>query len=187
MQTRTLAGGFSAPASQAARAFREIMEAMARPGTLRETGGATPPHPLSPAAGTVLLTLCDPDTPIYLAAEYDRQDIRAWITFHTGAPIVAARECLFAVGPWEALLPLSAYCVGTADYPDMSATLIVECNALSTDGATLRGPGIKDTASLSLPDIGALQANHSLFPLGLDFIFTSGTRIAALPRSTEVF
>ena len=67
MQADTLDGGFADPATDAAHAFRAVMEAMARPGTLREITGATPPAPLSPAAGAAILTLCDTDTPLHLA------------------------------------------------------------------------------------------------------------------------
>ncbi len=95
-------------------------------------------------------------------------------------------HCMFAVGRWEVLLPLSAYPIGTSAYPDRSATLIVERDTLAATGATLTGPGIKDSANLSLPETDAFQANHAQFPLGLDFIFTSGDRLAALPRTTEV-
>lgn len=83
-------------------------------------------------------------------------------------------------------MPLSAYPVGTSDYPDRSATLIVEMPALAPQGAILRGPGIKTQAHLSLPDIDAVQRNAAQFPRGLDFIFTSGERVAALPRTTRV-
>ena len=93
---------------------------------------------------------------------------------------------MIAIGDWAALAPLSAYPIGTSAYPDRSATLIVERPALSVEGARLTGPGIKDAASLSLPETQAFQANHAQFPLGLDFIFTSADRLAALPRSTEV-
>ena len=93
---------------------------------------------------------------------------------------------MFAVGTWEALSPLTQYPIGTPEYPDRSATLIVESPDLSQSGATLTGPGIEKTASLSLPDLQAFKSNHALFPLGLDFIFTSGNRLAALPRSTKV-
>lgn len=186
MQAETLAGGFDAPAVQSAHAFRAVMDAMARPGTIHDINGAQPPAPLSPAAGCVLLTLCDKDTPVYLAGEVDCDAVRAWLAFHTGAPLVGPSHCMFAVGTWSALAPLSAYPVGTPQYPDRSATLIVESDAITTTGATLRGPGIKSEASLSVPGVAALQANQALFPLGLDFILTGGTRIAALPRSTEV-
>jgi len=93
---------------------------------------------------------------------------------------------MFAVGRWEALLPLSAYPIGTSEYPDRSATLIVECAKLAASGAILKGPGIKSETALSLPDIAAFQSNSTLFPLGLDFILTCGNQLAALPRTTEV-
>ncbi|NHQ74675.1 phosphonate C-P lyase system protein PhnH [Roseovarius gahaiensis] len=187
MQTSTpLGGGFDTPATQAAMAFRALMEAMARPGHIETVTGATPPAPLSPAAGAALLTLCDAETPLYLAGPCDTPALRDWLAFHVGAPLVGPADCAFAVGTWADLQPLTDYSIGTASYPDRSATLIVELDDLGADGAVLRGPGIKDTAALSLPEKAAFQANTAQFPLGLDFIFTSGQRLAALPRSTEV-
>lgn len=187
MQAETLSGGFDTPAVQSAHAFRAVMEAMARPGTLQDITGAEPPAPLSRAAGAVLLTLCDTDTPVYLAGDTDTPALRAWLAFHTGAPVTGPSHCMFAVGSWEALTPLNAYPVGTSDYPDRSATLIVERTDLAASGATLRGPGIRTQTALSLPEVEAFQSNRALFPLGLDFILTCGDRLAALPRSTEVF
>lgn len=186
MQAQTLAGGFRDPAVQAAHAFRSVMEAMARPGTLQSIGGVQPPAALSPAAGAILLTMCDTETPVYLAGDADCDAVRAWLSFHTGAPFVGPSDAMFAVGAWDALGPLSDYRIGTSEYPDRSATLIVEMPDLSASGATLTGPGIKDTAALSLPETQAFQANRALFPLGLDFVFTCGDRLAALPRSTDV-
>lgn len=186
MATQTLDGGFRDPALDAAKAFRGLMNAMARPGTIHDVTGAAPPEPLSVAAGTALLTLCDAETPLFLSGVYDVANIRDWVTFHTGASLVGPAHCMFALGRWQDLVPLSAYPVGTPEYPDRSATLIVETQGLAQSGATLSGPGIRDTAELALPDIAALQGNHALYPLGLDFLFTEGDRIAALPRSTEV-
>lgn len=186
MQADTLSGGFDVPAIAAAHAFRSVMTAMARPGTLMTIDGARPPAPLSAAAGAVLLTLCDTDTPVYLAGAIDCADVRGWLAFHTGAPLVGPSHAMFAVGTWPDLAPLSAFPIGTSEYPDRSATLIVDCPDLAETGMTLSGPGIRSTASLSLPETAAFQANTLLFPLGLDFIFTSGNRLAALPRTTEV-
>lgn len=186
MHTDILEGGFADPPVASAHAFRRVMEAMARPGTIHQITGAAPPAPLSAAAGAVILTLCDTETPIHLAGRMDAADLRGWLAFHTGAPICGRENCMFALGHWDDLLPLSDYPVGTAAYPDRSATLIVETDHLDPAGQPLRGPGIRDTAHLSLPDADALRANHALFPLGLDFILTCGDRIAALPRSTKV-
>jgi alpha-D-ribose 1-methylphosphonate 5-triphosphate synthase subunit PhnH len=159
---------------------------MARPGTIHDIGGAVPPAPLSVAAGAAILTLCDPETPIYLAGEFDVAAVRDWITFQTGAPFVAATDAMFAVGHWADMMPMTQFAIGTPEYPDRSATLIVEMSELSAAGATLSGPGIKETTQFSLPETDAFQANAALFPLGLDFIFTAGTQIAALPRTTQV-
>ncbi|MEL6643348.1 MAG: phosphonate C-P lyase system protein PhnH [Pseudomonadota bacterium] len=186
MQAQALSGGFTEPATQSASAFRSVMEAVARPGTIHAISGAEPPAPLSNAAGAVLLTLCDTDTPVYLAGDADTDAVRAWIAFHTGAPLAGPGHCMFALGTWDAMLPLSSYSIGTSEYPDRSATLIVDGAELAPDGATLTGPGIKTSVTLSLPDIDAFQQNRALFPLGLDFIFTCGSQLAALPRSTEV-
>lgn len=185
MEAHVLEGGFADVPVEASHAFRAIMTAMARPGDINRVTGATPPAPLSVAAGVVLLTLCDPETPVFLAASHDTPRVRDWITFHTGAPFTGAAAAMFAVGTWD-VLPLADFSRGTADYPDRSATVIVEMEQLRPVGATLRGPGIKVEAFLSVPDPQVFQQNAKLFPLGLDFIFTSGDRLAAVPRTTRV-
>jgi len=185
MDHASLSGGFADPPHQSADAFRGIMQAMARPGTICEIGGAVAPAPLSIAAGTVLMTLCDPDTGLALTGRHDTAPVRDWIRFHIGAPIVAPHEAHFVLGEWDAL-PLDALPIGTTEYPDRSATVIVEMAELTPSGATLRGPGIRDAAALNLPARDTFQRNAALFPLGLDFMFCHGTQIAALPRTTKV-
>jgi alpha-D-ribose 1-methylphosphonate 5-triphosphate synthase subunit PhnH len=186
MENAALQGGFADPARDAARAFRAAMEAIARPGTIQVMTGCSAPAPLSGAAATLLATLCDTETPLHLAGACDTGEVRDWVQFHLGAPLVGRAEAMFAVGAWEALLPLDDYAVGTAQYPDRSATLIVEMVALSHHGVTLTGPGIAQTAQLSLP-AGLLAARIARFPLGLDFILACGDRVAALPRTTKGF
>lgn len=185
MRTQVLEGGFANFPVDASHAFRAVMTAMARPGEIFQVSGAMPPAPMSVAAGVVLLTLCDPETPIYLAGRYDTPQIREWITFHTGAPFGSAHDAMFALGIWDDL-PLQAFPIGSAEYPDRSATLIIECAALANAGAVLQGPGIEATAQLSLPETRAFQQNTALFPLGLDFVFTCDKSLAALPRTTRV-
>ncbi|CUH50979.1 phosphonate C-P lyase system protein PhnH [Shimia marina] len=186
MDADVLKGGFANAPVDAARAFRGLMTVMARPGKLETLQGAQPPAPVSVAAGTVILTLCDPDTPLHLAGDWDCTAMRDWVAFHVGAPIVAAEQAMFAIGRWEDLAPLSRFAIGTPEYPDRSATLIVEREVLASAGATLRGPGIKETAEMALPETEAFQMNALLFPLGLDFFFTCGDQVSALPRTTKV-
>ncbi|WP_171205563.1 phosphonate C-P lyase system protein PhnH [Ruegeria sp. HKCCA0235A] len=179
-------GGFQDAPVDAAHAFRAAMTVMARPGEIRALTGCEPPAPLSFAAGALLLTLCDAETNVHLAGDADTDVVRKWLTFHTGAPMVAAEDADFALGTWDALAPLNTYRIGTPEYPDRSATLVVECTRLEQNGAVLSGPGIRDTARLSLPDVPALQNNALLYPLGCDFFFTCGEAVAALPRSTQI-
>ena len=186
MDSQSLEGGFSNAPQQSAQASRKIMNVMARPGIIEELSIAKPPAPLSAAAGTLLLTLCDAQTPVYLAGKYDCQPVRDWVTFHCNAPIGDAQNCMFAIGAWEELKPLDLYPLGNPEYPDRSATLIVEHDKLTNEGYDLQGPGIKDKHQLSLPETEAFQKNALLFPQGLDFYFTCEDKIAALPRTTKV-
>lgn len=182
----TLSGGFAAPAPEAARAFRQVLQALARPGRIETLAGALPPAPLSVAAGVVALTLIDGTTPVHLAGDVDCPAVRDWLTFHCGARFVAASEATFAFGRLEALQPLDRFAIGTAEYPDRAATLVIEVTHLAAEGACLRGPGIDGTAHLSLPEPAPFIANRELFPLGFDCLFTCGTALAGLPRSTRV-
>lgn len=182
----SLSGGFATPSVDAAHAFRAVLGVLARPGTIRTLSVARPPAPLSVAAGTLALTLLDGTTPVHLAGAHDCAALRDWITFHTGAPLVAAPDAAFAFGTWEALHPLDRFAIGTPEYPDRAATLVIDLPELSNDGARLSGPGIKGSAHLSLPATAPFRANRDLFPLGFDTFLTCGDRIAGLPRSTIV-
>ncbi|MFC4667196.1 phosphonate C-P lyase system protein PhnH [Seohaeicola nanhaiensis] len=185
--SEALSGGFDTPSVQSALAFRAAMTAMARPGRIETLAGAAAPAPVSPAAAVLLLTLCDAETPVFLAGAHDRDAVRAWLAFHCGAPLVARRaEAMFALGRWETLAPVADFPAGTPEYPDRAATLIVEVDELHPEGAGLSGPGILGTARLSLPEVAAFRANHARFPLGFDSFLTCGNRIAGLPRSTRV-
>ena len=181
-----LSGGFANPAQDSARAFRACLEAMARPGRIQQIAGAVPPAPLSPAAGAILLTLADATTPIFIAKSHDTEAVRKWIAFHCSAPFVAAGDADFAIGTWDALQPVSQFAIGTAEYPDRSATLIVECEDISAPTATLSGPWIETTQTAYLPNLDAFVANSAQFPLGFDCYFTAGSQLSALPRSTKV-
>jgi alpha-D-ribose 1-methylphosphonate 5-triphosphate synthase subunit PhnH len=186
MMRAQLQGGFADLSRDAAHAFRVALQAMARPGRIETMAGAAPPAPCSVAAGALILTLCDSTTPLYLAPSHDDAGLRQWIAFHTGAPLVGPEAAMFALGTWAALAPVSRFAIGTPAYPDRAATLIVEMAELSGTGAVLTGPGIKDQAQLSLPEVAAFRDNRRRFPLGFDCYFTCGDRLAGLPRSTQV-
>lgn len=181
-----LSGGFSDPATASATAFRAVLNAMSRPGTIERVAGAHAPQPVSVAAAVTLLTLCDHETSVFLGDGFDTGPVREWISFQTGAVAGPAEKADFALGQWTDFVGRHDFPIGTPEYPDRSTTLIVEMEALEAEGARLSGPGIRDVAALSLPEVKRFAENALLFPLGLDFIFTCGDRVAALPRTTRV-
>ncbi|MEZ5722455.1 MAG: phosphonate C-P lyase system protein PhnH [Paracoccaceae bacterium] len=68
-----------------ARAFRAALTVLARPGRIETIRGGSAPLPVSPAAATLLLTLCDGETPLHLAGDHDAPEVRALIAFHRRA------------------------------------------------------------------------------------------------------
>lgn len=186
MIAAALHGGFADAPAQSSVAFRAALTALSRPGEIHHLAGATPPAPLSVAAGVLVLTLCDTTTPVHLAGAHDCAALRDWITFHCAAPLVSAGDASIAIGTWAQLQPVSRFAIGQPDYPDRAATLIVEMAALSATGARLAGPGIVGEARLSLPESAAFIANRALFPLGFDCFLTAGSLVSGLPRSTRV-
>ncbi|MDP3547006.1 MAG: phosphonate C-P lyase system protein PhnH, partial [Phreatobacter sp.] len=117
-----------------------------------------------------------------------------YLTFHTGARIVAApAQAAFALIADPGALPdLADFALGTDVYPDRSTTLILQVASL-TDGPRFRleGPGIKGHTTLSVTGqptdiVTRLAANHALFPRGVDLVLAGPEGVAALPRTTRV-
>ena len=93
--TGTLTAGFAEPVMDAQRSFRAVLDAMARPGTIRRVGGVVPPAPLDAATAAVLLTLADNETPIWLDQAAAR--CRDWLAFHCAAVFTEPGAATFAV------------------------------------------------------------------------------------------
>ncbi|MCA3573932.1 MAG: phosphonate C-P lyase system protein PhnH [Aestuariivirga sp.] len=186
--------GFTDAAVEAAHAFRAIMQAMARPGMpVPLEVKLQAPHPLDPASAAVALTLCDFQTPLWLSPMMATEAVAHYLRFHTGAPLVEEREgAHFAfLSASEETPALSLFSQGTHEYPDRSATLVIQAATFNTRDVVLSGPGIKGTtgfgvAGLSQRFWSAMAENHAHFPIGIDVIFAAQGRIAALPRSTRV-
>jgi alpha-D-ribose 1-methylphosphonate 5-triphosphate synthase subunit PhnH len=191
---RTLAPGLADPAHDAQQIFRAVLEAASHPGRIVSlTGAPAGPGGLSAAAAACLLTLADGDTPVWLAAEIDRPEIRDFLRFHAGAPIVTQRaEAAFAVLAASTPHLLEGFNLGTDAYPDRSATLIVEVPDLRVGPPRQwHGPGIDRRAAVTIAGLSDdfwqdWAANHGLFPCGVDIVFTAGTELSALPRSIAV-
>jgi alpha-D-ribose 1-methylphosphonate 5-triphosphate synthase subunit PhnH len=196
-KTAPLTTGFPDPIHDAQACFRAVMNALARPGSHQNVTsvGLEPPKPLTPTAAAIALTLLDYDTPVWLDRPLMASEaVKAFLRFHTGAPIVTEPiEAAFALVSDPAhLIPLASFNQGSAEYPDLSTTVVLTGqnfnNALSVK---LTGPGIKDTARLAagpIPPIFWEQviSNNKQFPRGIDLIFAGETEIVALPRSTLI-
>jgi alpha-D-ribose 1-methylphosphonate 5-triphosphate synthase subunit PhnH len=190
----TLEPGFDDPVRGSQAAFRAVLDAMAHPGrivALPGLLGGAPPAPLGAAAAALALTLCDIDTPVWLDAA--ASSAAGYLAFHCGAPLAASPAgARFAIiADVAALPPLDGFALGSDEYPERSATLVVEVADLTCErGVVLHGPGIHGEARLGVTGLRARfwqerAALAELFPRGIDVVFTCGLRLAALPRSTR--
>lgn len=176
-------------------AFRAALEAISRPGkivdipTVPARVGAA-----SPAALALILALADGDTPVWLDAPARDGELADHLRFHCGCPVVDdPGRGAFALITDAAQAPLlHAFDPGTPEYPDRSATVILQVACLTSDaGVCLTGPGIETVAGLNAAPLPAgfwdqFVANGAGFPLGVDIFLVEGGRIAALPRSVSV-
>jgi alpha-D-ribose 1-methylphosphonate 5-triphosphate synthase subunit PhnH len=185
---------FADSIDQSQASFRALLDAMSRPGTIREIAGAdrlAGVPGLSPAAAAVALTLVDFETPVWLSPA--ASPCGEWLRFHCGARIVAdpgAARFAFA-GAAETLPDLEAFDLGSDEFPDRAVTLVLDVTSLRGTGWRLSGPGINGMAEFSAEGVSPafLAARRSLavlFPRGLDVIFAAGAQLAALPRTTKV-
>lgn len=191
---------FDTPVHDSQRVYRQLLGAMAEPGTFAEVGGAPMPPPeaaIGTACWATLLTLCDLDTRVWLAPELDAAGLGEALTFHTGARHTDSPEAADFALVTPATLEVQGECEapafqeGSDTYPDRSTTLVVVLDCLDTAGPwTLSGPGIPGVRRLDVGEGEALMtrlsANRTRFPRGLDAILTCGTRLAAVPRSTRI-
>jgi alpha-D-ribose 1-methylphosphonate 5-triphosphate synthase subunit PhnH len=93
----------------------------------------------------------------------------------------------------DALPDLSSLRQGTDEYPDQSATCVLEVNLFQPDtaGWALQGPGISGQSKLKvqgMPEDFSVQwsQNHASFPCGVDVFLSSTTHIVGLPRTTRL-
>ena len=187
--------GLADPVLDSQRIFRAVLEAMAHPGRVVAVEGPTEtPRPLHRAAAAVCLALVDLETPLWLDPAARTPEVLEGLRFHCGCPIVEeVRGARFAlVVDARSMPPLEAYDGGSDEYPDRSATLIVQVGALTADaGKRLTGPGIAGEARLAVDGVperfwAELRDNHARFPRGVDVILVAPAGVAALPRTTEV-
>ncbi|WGD53357.1 phosphonate C-P lyase system protein PhnH [Bradyrhizobium sp. CB1650] len=188
--------GFADKVLSAQSTFRSVMDAMARPGSVRRiVPAAGTPGAMMRGTAAIALTLFDHDTPLWLDARMsESSDAVKWLKFHTGAPVVQdssiAAFALIADG--SALPPLERFALGSSEYPDRSTTLILQVDNLDAGRSfELRGPGIDGVATLQaairpVDLFERLRVNEALFPRGIDLVLVAEEAVVAIPRTTRV-
>lgn len=188
--------GFADPVAEGQAVFRTILMALSRPGRrLDLPGGLTPPKPLTPELAAVALALADPGAPIWLDGALSREPaVAEYLRFQTGAPMVSkpASAAFALVRRPDELPATELFGLGSQEYPDRSTTIVLAVDTLADDGGfVVTGPGVKDEARFSAEPLPAdflerVQANHALFPRGVDWLLVGGGRVLGLPRSSRL-
>ena len=191
-----LPAGFADKVLSAQSTFRSVMDAMARPGSIRRIAStAGTPAAMMRGTAAIALTLFDHDTPVWLDGGMSATaDVAKWLKFHTSAPVVTDSSIAsFAlVGDPENLPALDRFAFGSNEYPDRSTTLILQVESLRHGPVVeLQGPGIDGMAelraSLQPRDLfERLAINTTLFPRGIDVVLVHDDSIVAIPRTTRL-
>lgn len=188
------APGFADPVRDAQRCFRRLLAALSYPGRPQEIGDLLPrgPEPLFSSTAALCLTLFDVDTPVWLEPGLDTPEVRQFLSFHCGCPIAAhPGEAAFALLPVAAAERLAAFHVGTPEYPDRAATLLIQTPSV-TGGAPVAaaGPGIPERQDFAVAGANGGFWSHraavdAAFPCGLDIVFVDPRQIVGLPRGVH--
>jgi alpha-D-ribose 1-methylphosphonate 5-triphosphate synthase subunit PhnH len=195
----------------AQRHYRTLLDCTARPGTIGQLDDVqldVPPQ-YSRATALIALTLFGSDTTYCLIqnpaqaaaqpAETDCSILRGWTAARPASVAEAEFLILFDPAQLEALEDVR---VGTLPYPETSATVIAQVEAISPapmPGALrlrLTGPGIETendvfVAGVSESFFATRRELNAEFPVGIDVFLTcdslsAGPCVLGLPRTTLV-
>ena len=208
--------GFDDPVRDSQQSFRTILNTLSEPGTLARLDAPNLNHPhetWTEAAWAVAMTLLDGDTRVWLSPSLATPVALASLKFHTGCPItqIPGEADFVFVGHPSEQPEWSSLRQGEAEFPDLSATVVLQVPGIEAVGAfdrargegapqrttwELRGPGIEHTRLIQLqhndqdhwPDRlrDALAANRASFPLGVDLLLVWRDFVCGLPRTTRV-
>ncbi len=175
--------------TQSQSTFRAVLDAMSRPGTIRQL-----PESECPAVLLPMLTLADLDTGICVLD--DDPTWESFVQLATGAPIQtldAARyvAVLRAVGTDELALANR----GTAMRPEFGALVCLSVpDVLGGEPVRITGPGIDGTAEVAPQGFDAWDGrgtwtgagNSNDFPRGIDLLLVAPDgRVVGIPRTTR--
>ena len=193
---QSIPAGFARPVFESQGTFRAILEAMSRPGSLVALPvQAEGPRGWSGGMASVVLTLCDMDTPVWLDPEAASDDAMRFLRFHCACPLTGLpkRAAFAVVMNHAAMPPLGAFALGSAEYPETSATVLLatDFDVDATRTISVTGPGVDGQGRLPLawlPErfVDAWGENAGLFPRGVDVILIGFSHIVGLPRTLRM-
>lgn len=168
--------------------FRALVSTMSRPGTTAET-------PVSPADHAVLATLVDHEVTCHTTDE----EIRSALADQGRLTAAERSDADIVHAPTPADADAAALTQGSLKEPSNGATVVYRVAELTPDPEAgdadvtveIRGPGVPGTRRLGIDGLpeaeaAALVSAQEPYPRGVDAVFATEDRIAALPRSTDL-
>jgi alpha-D-ribose 1-methylphosphonate 5-triphosphate synthase subunit PhnH len=183
------------------RAFREVMDAMARPGLIHRIPPADNPTLDNPYLETLVVMLCDSGCRFSVAAQ--QPDVLAMdVAMRSYATPVPPEDAQFALVTADASRDegsalLGRLSGGSLISPERGATVLFECDGLFlADGAAapytfvVRGPGVCGSRAFCASSDAWFEARAGRddeFPCGIDLILVDRYgAIIGIPRTTLV-
>ena len=179
--------------------FRVLLDSMSRPGKINALPALEilPPEGLQSSAALTGFALLNNDVTFYIAGK-NREDIAGYFLVNTGAQPAEINTAGYIFIPeyfYDELLYDAQ--MGTAIYPEDSATIIAQSELISEEmhegaiGLTLKGPGVNGEAKVYISGISRdlldfLKIQNEEYPLGIDMIITDKMgHVMGLPRSNR--
>ncbi len=184
----------SASARQDQAVFRALLDAMARPGKVNPLPAQASGAGAAPGILAVMTCLVDHQAAYWISPALGEEVERA-LSYRTTARRVQAADAGFvAVDGPGAVHAVSRASVGTIEYPDEGATVIISCDSLTRGPVrlTLYGPGVCGAGTLRVAGVPVeafrtVSRRNRDFPLGIDLILVAADNSAAcIPRSNRI-
>ena len=163
------------------RSFRAVLEAFSYPGRVVEM------PPQAPALQSLLACLIDGETSLADLHQCLSREALVQLEARVANP-ETARFIVLEGCQNDDIAPS----LGSLENPEFGATLVIRLESLSKGQRyTLIGPGIATQTQCFLQGLNAHWLERRAlwnqdFPMGVDFIFTDGVNVMALPRTTQV-
>ena len=194
---------------RAQRAFRSVLDAFARPGTVQsiELAPGNPARPAALDAALEAATRLFVDQAVtFCVADSETDATTAYLTSETHARRAPLRDADFVVVPARADAQtareaVAEACRGTLTSPEKGATVLMGCARLAEvpeDGqvaepavhvVALRGPGVERENRFAVDRADWLRARDARgdeFPCGIEIVLVDPDgRVVAVPRSSR--